>query len=150
VIASQFIINRLATLLGTDATTLAPAASPPKLHLAQAPFTPTPALLIAGLTEATFQGYAALVCAINAQQVFQDPVSGLQCIQMIEPLGGWHFLSSGVTGLPQTIYGYYLTDSAGVTLYASALFPTPIAVTAFPQAIDVNQARFLLSQSALS
>lgn len=149
-IASQFIINRVATLLGGDTTTLAPAASPPKLRLAQAAFVPSVALLIGGLTEASFTGYAALLCAINAQQVFQDPVSGQQCIQMIEPLGGWHYLVTSATGLPQTIYGYYLTDNAGATLYASALFPTPIVLNANGQAVDVSQARMLLSQSALT
>jgi hypothetical protein len=150
VIASQFLINRTGALLNGDTTTLAPAASPPKVHLAQAAFTPSPALLLAGLTEATFQGYAALLCAINAQQNFTDPVSGQQCVQMVEPLGGWHFTTTGTTGLPQTIYGYYLTDNGNLTLYASALFPAPITLTASGQAIDINQVRMLLSQSAWS
>jgi hypothetical protein len=143
------MLNRVATLLGTDTGSLAPAAGGVKVHLAIAPFTPSPALVIGGLTEATFVGYAALLAAVGAQQVFTDPLSGQQCIQLVEPLGGWHFNCTGGAGLPQTCYGYYFTDNASAVLWGSALFPSPFVVTATGQSIDIGQVRFLLSQAAL-
>lgn len=146
---TQAMINRLATILGADTGSIAAAAAP-KLHLAMSAFTPGPGLTLAQLTEATFTGYAALAGAPGVVVPFVDPTSGLQIVQLPDPAGGWHFSCTGATGLPQTIYGWYVTDSAGVTLWGAQLFTTPVVVTAAGQGVDVPLVRFALSQACLS
>src|SRR5262245_40946180 len=135
-VGTNTILDRLAALLQTDATTLAPAAGGVKVHLASAAFTPSPTLTIAGLTEATFTGYTALVAGTGSQQEFLDPVTGNRVVQLNEPAGGWHWATTGAVGLPQTIYGFYVTDNGTTALYGSQLFPTPITLTAAGQGID--------------
>jgi hypothetical protein len=140
-IPGQTLINRLITLLAGDTTTLAPAASNVKAHLAAATFTPSPALTVGSFTEATFTGYAALLAGLNAQQSFVDSATGNQIIQLLEPAGGWHWATTAATSLPMTIFGYYVTDNASAVLYGSALLTTPITLTASGQGVDVAQIR---------
>lgn len=149
-IATNVLLDRLATILSTDTGSLAPAAGGVKIHLASAAFTPGPTLTLAGLTEATFQGYAALLAAAGNQMEFLDPTTGNRIVQLQEPAGGWHWGTTGATGLPQTIYGFYVSDNGTVTLYGSQLFPTPIVLTASGQGIDVGQVRFMLAPPTIS
>lgn len=149
-VPSQFLVNRIQTLLATDATTLAPAASACKVHLAMASFVPSAALLIGGLTEATFTGYAALLAGVSTQQTFNDPLTGGRIVQLLEPAGGWHWQTTGTTGLPMTIYGYYVTDNGTATLYGSALFSTPIVLSLTGDAVDIPQVRILIPPGVFS
>lgn len=144
------LANRVSSLIQTDTTTLAAAAAL-KLHLAMAAFTPSLTLLLAGLTEATFVGYAALAAgATGSQNQWFDPATGNSIVEMKAPVGGWTFSCSGATGLPQTIYGYYLTDGGVATLYASALLTPSITITASGQGIEVPNARFVFPPSPMS
>lgn len=146
---TQTLLNRLNALLAADTTTLAPAAGGVKVHLAQNSFAPSLSLGLASLTEASFTGYAALLAAVGTQQSFQDPTTGNGIVQLIEPLGGWHWASSAATGLPQTIYGFYVTDNGTATLYGAALFSSPVTLTAQGQGIDVAQVRFAVIPTAM-
>jgi len=141
-IPGQSLINQLVNLLAGDATTLAPAAANNKVHLAQVAFTPAPTLTPASFTEATFTGYAALLAGVSTQQVFFDPATGNQILQILEPAGGWHWKTTNATGLPQTIYGFYMTDNGNTTVYGSALFATPIVLNGSGQGVDIAQVRF--------
>jgi hypothetical protein len=137
----QTLINRMVNLLASDATTLAPAANAVKVHLASAAFVPSPALIVGNFTEATFVGYAALLAGLNAQQVFFDPSTGNQIIQLIDPAGGWHWQTTGAAGLPQTIYGWYVTDNGVATVYGSQLLSAPLTLTVSGQGVDVSFVR---------
>jgi hypothetical protein len=148
VFPTQAMLNRLATILGADTGSIAAAAAP-KVHLAQAVFTPGPGLTLGGLTEATFVGYAALSGAPGAVIPFTDPLTGLQTINLPDPAGGWHFGVTGGAGLPQTMYGWYVTDSGQTTLWGAQLFITPVVLTATGQGVDIPLVRFALSQAAL-
>lgn len=139
---SNVILDRIAALLATDATTLAHATTPVKVHLALNAFTPGPALVIADFTPATFDGYAPIDGEVGPQQEFVDPVSGQRVVQLIEPLAGWHWETSGVTALPQTVYGFYVANNAGTVLYGCARLPVPVPLTAAGQAVDIAQVRF--------
>lgn len=146
-VPSQFLLNRLQTLLAGDTTTFnAPTAM--KAHLAQAAFTPGPALTLASFTEATFTGYAALAAGVGTGQTFND-VTGGRVVQALEPAGGWHWQATGTTGLPQTIYGWYLSDNGNTQLYASGLFVTPIVLTQTGDAVDVPQVRVTIATTAM-
>jgi hypothetical protein len=141
VIPTTAVLQQIADLLAADATTLAPAADACHVHLAMAPFTPSADLLLAGLTEADFDGHTALNAGIGPQESYTDPVTGLRIVQLLEPAGGWHWVTSGVTNLPETIYGYYVTDNANAVLYGSALLPTPVTLNAVGQGIDLPYVR---------
>lgn len=148
-IPGQTLLNRVGTLLGADTSSLAPAANPPKIHLAMAAFTPALALTPGSFTEATFVGYAALLAAVGAQLVFFDPVTGYQNVELTPPAGGWRFSVTGTTGLPQVIYGYYITDNGVTVVYGSALFANPINLTASGQAIELPPLRWAVPSTGL-
>jgi hypothetical protein len=143
------LLARLQTLLQTDTGSIASATLACKVHLAIAAFTPSVTLTIANLTEATFTGYAALVGGTGNQQAFFDPVTGQRQVQLLEPAGGWHWQASGTTGLPMTVYGWYVTDNGVANLYGSALFPTPITLTNIGDAVDVPNIRFAIPTNAI-
>ena len=147
---SQSLATQVSTLLGADTTTLA-AATALKLHLAQAAFTPALSLTVASFTEATFTGYAALAAgATGTQTSYLDPATGNTFLEIKPPVGGWLFKTTSAAGLPQTIYGYYLTDSTSATLYGSALLSAPVILTLSGQGIEVPNARFVFPPSPMS
>lgn len=118
------------------------AASAPKVKLAMADFTASDDLVVGSLTEATFDGYAAKTPTAGAQQVAVDPVTGEQIVTLVEPVGGWRWVSSGVTNLPQTIYGFYLVDNAGTALLGAEKLDTPVTITASGQEINIGRVTF--------
>lgn len=146
---SNFLLNRLGTLLSGDTGSIASATLASKVHLASAAFTPGPGLTIASFTEATFPGYAALVGGTGAQQLFTDPLTGFQSVQLLAPAGGWHWATTSSTGLPQTIYGTYVTDNGTTNLFGSALFPTPFILNATGQGVDAPVQRWEIPLTAL-
>ena len=143
-IPTNVLLDAIATRIASDAGTLAHATDGVLLHLAKAVFNPGPTLVVGDFTEADFDGYAALEAGAGAQQFFVDPISTERTIQVLEPAGGWHFETTGVTNLPQTIRGAYLTNNAGTVLYGSVLFDDPVVLTAANEAVDVSNVRFRL------
>lgn len=144
------LANSVGTLVAADTAFLA-AAGATKLHLAKASFTPSLTLTTGGLTEAAFVGYAAITAgATGTQATFFDPATGGTIVEVKAPVGGWLFKCTGATGLPETEYGYYLTDNAGTGLLASALFPSPITITATGQGIEVANARLSFPASPMT
>lgn len=146
---TQVMLNELATLLANDTATLAPATLPVKVHLIIASFVPSLTTDFTTLTEATFTGGSAKSAGTGAQQSFRDPVSGNLVIQLLEPAGGWHWAASANTLLPQTVYGYAVTDNAGAVTYGSNLFPAPVLISATGDGVDISEVRFFLSQESL-
>jgi|SRR6516225_8098630 hypothetical protein len=136
-VPSLFIQQQIAALLAADVASLA-ATTAPKVHLSKAPFTPSPSLDPTSMVESDFAGYASVPIVSGTQLVFQDPLTLLQTIELKEPAGGFHFAVSGTAGLPQTVYGYYVLDSAGAVLLGSARLDTPIPLTANGQAFDIE------------
>lgn len=144
------LANKVVNLVAGDVGSLG-AATAVKLHLASAAFVPSLTTTVAGLTEATFAGYAAIAAgATGLQQNFFDPATGNGIVEIIPPLGGWHWVTASATGLPQTLYGSYLTDNGNVQLWGSQLFQTPIVLTASGQGVDVVNARFTFPPSPMS
>lgn len=148
-IPTKALLDSMAVSLSTDAAFLAEVALV-EVILLKAPFVPLPSTLIADLTLADFDGYAAIPVSSATAQVFTDPNTGEQIIQLVEPAGGWHWETTGNTNLPQTIYGFGVTNDAGTDLWGSDLLPAPIILTAAAQGVDIDQVRFRLSASALT
>jgi hypothetical protein len=138
---TRVLQEAIATLLQNDTTTLA-AALALNLHLAKNPFVPSPSMDLTSFVEANFNGYAALPFQTGVQLKYDDPVSGLITVEMKPPTGGYHFLTTGVGNLPQTIYGYYITDNANAVLYGALLFDSGITLQASGQGFDVPVSKF--------
>lgn len=135
-------------LVAADTTKLA-SATALKVHLIQAPFTPGADTSFGDLTEATFTGATAKSPATGAQQAFFDPVAGSWVVQLTEPAGGWHWVTTDAVSLPQTVYGYAVTNGAGSVTFGSALLDNPVNLVASGDAVDIGFLRFTLPISPL-
>jgi hypothetical protein len=140
---------KLGTLLAADTASLAPATAN-KMILFSNNVTPIETLLMAALTEANFDGYASIDGTIVAQETGIDPATGDQVITLTPPLGGWHWKTTGVTNLPETIYGFALVDHAKAVLLAIETFEEPVSLTAIGQQIDLGAATMRLVQEPAS
>lgn len=114
----------------------------PKVKLAINDFVEDDAAVVGDLTEATFTGYAALLPTAGAQLTGIDPLTGEQLVTLVEPAGGWRFKATNATGLPMTVYGYYLVDNAGTALLALKRFDEPITLTGANQEINLGTISF--------
>jgi len=144
---SRGLWRRGPDLLAADATTLAQAMNALHMHLAAQNFVPGLDLDLGTLVEATFPGYAALDVGLGNQPIFYDALSNLLTIRLLEPVGGWNWVSTGVPGVPETIYGLYLTDNADAILYGSQLLPDPVTISTTGQGVGVGDVtlQFLLT-----
>ncbi len=82
-------------------------------------YTPTGAMNISSFTQANFSGYAS--------ESFTRPSGSLSGGQVTAQSPVLAFTLSSSTA--QTIYGYYLTNSTGVTLYGAEKFASPITLS---------------------
>jgi hypothetical protein len=146
-----------ASLVAQMATAL--ASSPPldqvsalnRVGLVMAPFTPSPTTAFADLTLATFTGATPKTVALGAQEAAQDPVSNQQIVTIVEPVGGWRFVTADAVNLPQTIYGFALWDSTSPeTLIGSQLLPNAVTLTAAAQEINLGTVKFTMVLQPLS
>lgn len=145
---SNVILDALADLLAADTGTLASAAAL-KVKLAANSFTPGHDLLVGAFTAATFTGSADLSPTIGAQTVYVDPIDGKRTIELIEPVGGWHWDCTVDPTPAETIYGYYVTNNAGTVLLGCELFPVPVLIDAAGQGLDVPFVRLKLDEDAM-
>jgi hypothetical protein len=147
---TSVMLAAAAAAIAADVTTLANPLFL-KVYLVKVPFVPGGNLTVADLTPADFAGAAALSNSTATMQVFVDPATGEWIIQVPEPVGGWHWVTtSGVTNLPQTIYGWACVDNTSAILYGSDVFGAPILLNGDGQGINVDQVLFRLSAGALS
>lgn len=100
------------------------------LHLYANQVTLTPLTTLSSLTEASFQGYAA-VTTVTWNAPYTD-IAGNAVISA----GLSQFECTGTT-TPNTIYGWYLTDATNATLLAAAALPTPVSITQVGDAVLV-------------
>ena len=144
------LLAAVAGAIANDTSALAQATFV-HVYLVKSPFVPGINLTVADLTKADFAGAGSKATTVAAAQAFQDPATNEWIIQVNEPVSGWHWQTTdGTTNLPQTIYGYALTNTGETTLWGTALLDTPALLNAAGQGIDVAQVRFRLSNAALS
>lgn len=140
---------QLGELLAADATTLAPVTGN-KVALVMDPFTPEETMVPGSLTLATFDGSTPIVAGTGTQPAGLDPATGDQIITIKEPAGGFRWETSGVTNLPQTIYGYALLTNDLATLLAVATLPTPVTLQIAGQQINLGPIGLNIVQSPIS
>jgi len=130
---------------------LAAIAATNKVRLVIADFTPDEDMVFADITSADFDGSTPLAAALGAQQVGLDPLTGDQIVTMVEPLGGWRWITTGLTNLPQVVYGYALCDEvAAPVLLGLTKLDSPISLTIVGQEIRIGQVQFTISQTPIS
>lgn len=137
-------------LLAADPTTLAPAADANVIALIIEDFTPGEDLVAADLTLADFDGSTPKAGALGTQQCGIDPITGDQVVTITDPVGGYRWETTGVTNLPQTVYGYGLYNEALTTLLAVEKFPAPYLLSAAGQEINVGKAQITIVQQPAS
>jgi len=98
---------------------------------------PTPETLLADLTLANFDGYAALAMEESIANSGTNPLTGNHIVTVKEPVGGIQFETSGVTNLPQTIYGCALLNDTETAIVGIQRFETPIVLTEANQIINI-------------
>lgn len=125
-------------LLGMDTTTLSGMATL-RVGLVKEPFVPSPSLAYGDLTFANFDGSTAKTPVSGDQPESLDPATGDALLDILPPAGGWRWETTGLTNLPQTVYGFALYNTAGTVLYASELLDIPVELN------DVNQTVILAS-----
>lgn len=89
-----------------------------KLGLIKAPFTPTPDLLLAGVTQADYTGYSAVTFTWGTAH--NDPLQN----PTIEAAPSIIFQPSDAVS-PNTIYGHMLLNAGGTELEGAELFNAP-------------------------
>lgn len=140
--------RRGADLLTADATTLAPPANANHVHLTQQDFTPSLDMVLGDFLAATFDGYAALSLGLGAQPIMYDAETGLLTIKLEDPAGGYVWATTGVTNLPQTIYGAYVTDNADAVLLGAYKFPDPITLTISGQGLSFGELELAFQENS--
>jgi len=88
------------------------------VHLYANDVTPTPATVLADLTEANFTGYADVDVTPNAAGENPD---GWGQVDIPEA----HFEATGAA-IPNNVFGYYLTDTTNLVLLAAGHFDVPV------------------------
>jgi hypothetical protein len=93
-----------------------------KLHLYKNNVTPTTSSTVGTFTESTFAGYAAQDIAGWAYDTVASHVADMTATA--------NTFTRSTTGTAENIYGYFVTDQAGTTLYFAELDPAgPRVVT---------------------
>lgn len=139
----------LMDLFAADPSTLAPAANANKMALVKNDVAENENIVFANLELADFDGSTPINGVVGAQETATDPASGESVITLKEPAGGWRWETTGVTNLPQTIYGVALVDNAVGVLLAYARLATPITLTATGQLIDLGKENITLQMGSL-
>lgn len=147
---TRTVRQRIGTLLAADASSLAPATDANKIALVQNDFTPNQDLVAANLDLADFDGSTPIAGATGAQQTGLDPVTGQQIITIKDPAGGYRWITTGVTNLPQTIYGFALLSNDLSTLIAMEKLTEPVTLTASGQVINLGSANMTIVSQPVS
>lgn len=137
-------------LLAADAATLAPATDANTMCLVKSNFNPTEQITVDDLELADFDGSAPLEVETGTQPEGLDPVSSASVITLKPPAGGWRWETTGVTNLPQTIYGRALMNDDQTILFAVEKFTTPIILTASNQVINLAPATLTQAANSLT
>lgn len=147
--ATLALREKMAQLLAADTATLAPATAN-KLALFQNDATPNEGMTIADFTLADFDGSTPIAGVTGAQLEGLDPNNTDAIISIKPPASGYRWETTGVTNLPQTIYGAVLIDDTGATVLGAVRFTEAIELTAANQVIEVGPVQFRQQANSVS
>jgi len=114
------------------------------------PYTPGPDLTFAGITVANFTGSTALT-QDDEPTYYIDPGTGDLIVNLVEPAGGWQWVTSDTVNLPQVIHGYALLNAAGNAVVAvTEPLADPITLDGALQGIDAGPLTFRIPLGSVS
>lgn len=136
--ATKALRAAAADLLAANAATLAPAVAANVIALVMAPFTPGEDIALGDLTFATFDGSTPIAVGVGTQPTAFDPNNNDNIIDLKPPVTGFRWETTGVTNLPQTIYGFALLTDGLAAVLATERFVNNVELTAINQRVDVG------------
>lgn len=114
-----------------------------KLRLFKNNFTVSETAILADFTEADFDGYAAI--NIVDGSTWTGPVLDASGnIKTVSP-STYTFIENSPETTPNTVYGFYITDSTGVLLVAAQNFSAPLDFTGGGAQVTVELAVRMLA-----
>lgn len=140
--------------LGSDSLTFFGVAL--FLRLIKVEFDPALDKVFLAADEANFDGYAAGggVIAAAVRATANDAATGERLIVIPPATNGNRWETTGITALPQVVYGFALsTDSVGLDtadIMYMDLLDEPVELTAIDQEVDVPLVRLRVNQAAVS
>jgi len=143
---TQYMINRVAAATVADVLSLADATNR-EVGLFKNDFAPALSTVIGDLIEADFGGYARKNGGVAESDI--DPGTLQRILRVPAPVGGWAFKTTGLTNLPQTIYGFFLFGADTGELLGAFRFEDPITLTMIDQIVPVPGVYFRLLSDAL-
>lgn len=111
---------------------------PTDITLIQAPFTPGLDVNIGNLSLANFTGSGALSSNTSWSGPNIDPTTRSRYITYPSAIGGNTWLVGDTVNLPQTIYGYVVSEHGTNNTFGSHLLPTPITLQEPGDQIDIG------------
>lgn len=132
------------TRLASDTATLAQAVNENVMQLVKNDIIPSEDLVIGDVELADFDGSAALDVVLGTQPTGFEPGTDDSIIHIEPAAGTWRWETTGLTNLPQTIYGWVLMNAAKDTVLASGKFETPLDLTIVNQVVEVDDNQLAL------
>ena len=124
-------------LLAADTTSLG-ASTACKVHLFNNAASIGLDMVLTDFTECTFTGSAALSVGTGTQPTSYDASDGVLTMDLLSPVGGFNWTCTATPSAPETVYGYYVTDSTNAILYAAGRLPNPLTINASGQSVLVG------------
>lgn len=143
------IREKVMQLLAADTATLA-SVDAMKVHLVKATFTPSEDMDILDFELADFDGSTALEAGTGTQPESLVPGTNDSVIHIKPPAGGWRWETTGTTNLPQTIYGYILTNNDSSTVYAAEVFSEEITLSKVNQSVSLPSVKLTQQAGSMS
>jgi hypothetical protein len=150
-IASKFLQDRAAILLGADTLGLG-AAGFLNVRLSKASVALSVNTVLTDFTEATFTGYTAIITTAAGAVVTHDPLTGDEWLVVPPPAGGWIWTCTAAPSPAQTIYSVYVQlAAAGLNYLGAALLPIPNPIiNAAGQSVVVDNLVFRMANGFMS
>lgn len=134
------VFERMLILMGEDTATFNVPVTNLAMRLFINDFSPNPAMTILNFTEASFGGYGALDVAVGPCPQSNDPATGDSLMDIRPDALSFLWEVTTLTGIPCTVYGYFLTNAAGGQLLAAERFITPVTLTDVNDSVAINRA----------
>jgi len=134
-VPSQAQFELMLQLLGAQSPGFGETTDGPMVILLQQPFVPAPERVIGDLVEADFDGYAGVEANAGPKPQSLDPNNGDSLLKITAPTP-YLWETTGLTNLPQTIYGFAVTNNAGTLLLACDTID-PVTLDGINQSIEI-------------
>lgn len=121
-----------------------------RVYLVNQVFTPEQVLLFGDVTTATFTGGAFKMAELGNPDVYTDPTTGIQYLQLKDPVGGWSWICTAAPVAPESIYGFIVTTKDTLKVLGAFRFVVTVVITLVGDAVHLGQVRYVPAAILLS